>query len=157
MTGFDARRLLGVLALSAALFVGSSGAATFRVDDAASVPQESVTRLQWRQLSPTNRSDNTLEGVVAVAVRLNLAPWLKKAGRLYLMLPEQPIGTVRVSWTSQGRLLAGQLVSGQRTLVYSGLVTTPLLEETLALKIEADGDRLNGSHGLKFHFEIDVD
>lgn len=157
MRAFDARWLLGAtLAFCAALFASNTIAATFRVDDAASVPQESVTRLQWRQLSPTNRADNTLEGISVVAIRLNLSPWVNKAGRLYLVLPEQPIGSVHASWTSHGRLLAGQLVSGQRALVYSGLITTPLLEETLAVKIEVDGERLDGAHRLKFHFEIDV-
>lgn len=158
MSVFDTRRSLSaVLALAAAFSGGNAGAATFRVDDTASAPQESVARLHWRQLSPARQVDNTLEGVIAVTIRLNLAPWLNKAGRLYLVLPEQPIGTVRASWTSQGRLLSGQIVSGQRTLVYSGPVTSPLLDETLALKIEADGDRLGSPHKLKFHFEIDVD
>ena len=134
-----------------------SNAATFRVDDTASVPQESNARLKWRELVPGRRPDSTLEGAIAVAVRLNLAPWLNRSGKLYLVLPEQPIGTVRVSWTTQGRLLAGQLVSGQRALVYAGPITTPLLEETFGLSLEADGDRLGGAHRLNFHFEIDVE
>lgn len=134
-----------------------SDAATFRVDDAASIPQESTARLKWREPVPGRRPDNTLEGTNAVAVRLNLAPWVNRSGRLFLVLPEQPIGTVRVNWTTQGRLLAGQLVSGQRALIYSGPITPPLLEETFALSLEADGDRLAGAHRLKFHFEIDVE
>ena len=39
-------------------------------------------------------------------------------------------------WTTQGRLLPGQVGTGQRTLVYAGPITTPLLAETLALRIE---------------------
>ncbi len=135
----------------------NSDAATFRVDDSASIPQESTARLKWRELVPGRRPDSTLEGTVAVAVRLNLAPWTNRTGRLFLVLPEQPIGTVRVKWTTQGRLLAGQLVSGQRALVYAGPITTLLLEETFALAIEADGDRLASAHRLQFHFEIDVE
>lgn len=134
-----------------------SVAATFRVDDTASIPQESTARLKWRELVPGRRPDSTLEGLIAVAVRLNLAPWLNRNGRLFLVLPEQPIGTVRAKWTTQGRLLAGQLVSGQRALVYAGPITTPLLEETFGISLEADGDRLNGAHRLNFHFEIDVE
>jgi hypothetical protein len=134
-----------------------SDAATFRVDDTASIPQESTARLKWRELVPGRRPDSTLAGAIAVAVRLNLAPWINRSGKLFLVLPEQPIGTVRASWTTQGRLLAGQLVSGQRALVYAGPITTPLLEETLSLSLEADGDRLGGAHRLNFHFEIDVE
>ena len=139
------------------LLADASVGATFRVDDTASVPQESTARLKWRELTPGRRPDNTLEGSTAVSVRLNLAPWVNRSGRLFLVLPEQPIGIVRVSWTTQGRLLAGQLVSGQRALVYSGPITTPLLEETFGLSIQAEGDGLATAHRLKFHFEIDVE
>ena len=78
-------------------------------------------------------------------------------GRLYLVLPDQPIGPVRAAWTTQGRLLPGQLTSGQRALVYTGPVTTPRLDETLLLKLETDGTQMRNSHRLNFHFEIDVD
>ncbi len=145
------------LALLLMLAAGGAGAATFRVDDSASVPAESNVRLKWRDLVPGRRPDNTLEGAVGVAIRLNLVPWINRTGRLFLVLPEQPIGVVRAKWTTQGRLLPGQLISGQRRLVYTGPITTPLLEETLALEIEADGDRLPNSHRLNFHFEIDID
>ena len=90
-------------------------------------------------------------------VRLNLAPWMKRNGRLYLVLPEQPPGRVGVRWTTQGRLLPGQLATGQRALVFSGPVTSPVIDETLVLRIETDGTRLNSSYRLNFHFEIDVD
>ena len=136
-----------LFAALSSLTVHDSDAATFRVDDSASIPQESTARLKWRQLVPGRRPDSTLEGTLAVAVRLNLAPWINRNGRLFLVLPEQPIGTARASWTTQGRLLAGQLVSGQRALVYAGPITTPMLEETLALAIEADGDRMSAMHG----------
>jgi hypothetical protein len=62
-----------------------------------------------------------------------------------------------VTWTTQGRLLPGRLISGERVLVYAGPVTTPFIDETLALKIETDGTRLSSSHRLNFHFEIDID
>ena len=145
------------LALLLTLAAGCASAATFRVDDSASVPAESNVRLKWRDLVPGRRPDNTLEGAVGVAIRLNLAPWVNRTGRLFLVLPEQPIGVVRAKWTTQGRLLPGQLISGQRRVVYMGPITTPLLEETLALEIEADGDRLPNLHRLNFHFEIDID
>ena len=139
------------------LLADAGVAATFRVDDTASVPQESTARLKWRELIPGRRPDNTLEGTAAVSVRLNLAPWFSRSGRLFLVLPEQPIGVVRVSWTTQGRLLAGQLVSGQRALIYSGPITTPVLEETFGLSIQAESEGLAAAHRLKFHFEIDVE
>jgi hypothetical protein len=141
-----------VLALATPAF-----AATFRVDDSATIPQESSATLRWRHFAPARNGDDTVEGATKVQVRLNLAPWLKRSGRLYLVLPEQPPGQVTVRWATQGRLLPGQLVSGQRALVYAGPIASPLLEETLALRIETDGSRLNATYRLNFHFEIDVD
>lgn len=132
-------------------------AATFRVEELGTFPQESSTAMKWRQVAPSRGGDNTVEGTAVVNVRLNLAPWRQKSGRLYLVLPEQPLTPVRVSWTTQGKLLPGQLVSGQRALVYNGPILTDLLEETLGLKFEADGVRLNAAQRLQFHFEIDVD
>ena len=144
-------------ALSLSLFAAAADAATYRVDDSATIPLESSAVLRWRQVAPSRAMDNTVEGATTVQVRLNLAPWLKRNGRVFLVLPEQPPGRVNVRWTTQGRLLAGQLASGQRALVYAGPITSPVLDETLALRIETDGTRLSSTYRLAFHFEIDVD
>ncbi len=145
--------LLGV-ALSAC---AGANATTYRVDDSATIPLESNAVLRWRQVVPSRTMDNTVEGSTAVQVRLNLAPWLKRSGRVFLVLPEQPPGRINVRWTTQGRLLPGQLASGQRALVYSGPINAPVLDETLALRIETDGTRLAAAYRIAFHFEIDVD
>ena len=134
-----------------------AAAATYRVDDSATIPLESAATLRWRQLAPSRGGDNTVEGSTTVQVRLNLAPWLRRNGRVFLVLPEQPPGRVTARWTTQGRLLPGQLVSGQRALVFAGPIASPLVDETLVLRIETDGTRLSSTHRLNFHFEIDVD
>jgi len=151
-------RFLGAAAAVIGLLTqGPVGAATYRVDDSATIPFESSVALRWRQVAPSRGGDNAVEGSTTVQVRLNLALWLKRNGRVFLVLPEQPLGRVAVRWTTQGRLLPGQLVSGQRALVYAGPITTPTVDETLVLRIETDGTRLNSTHRLNFHFEIDVD
>ena len=148
-------------ALAGALIIATialpARAATYRVDDSASLPRESTALLQWRQAAPSRGKDDTLEGTIAVAVRLNLVPWLNQRGRVFLVLPEQGTPVVRVRWRTQGRLLPGQILPGQRILVFEGPVTTPLLDETLVLNIEASGELLPGMQPLAFHFEIDVD
>lgn len=135
----------------------ASFAATYRVDDSGTIPFDSTATLRWRFAAPVRSGDNTVEGATTIQVRLNLAPWLKRDGRLYLVLPAQPVSDVTVRWTTQGRLLPGKLAAGQRALVYAGPISEPFLVETLALQIEADGTRLSGTHRLDFHFEIDVD
>ena len=146
--------LVGLVSLGAPMPLG---AATYRVDDSASLPAESTALLRWRQFAPSRTRDNTLEGTVAVAVRLNLAPWMGRTARLFMVLPEEGTTPVRVSWRTQGRLLPGSISPGQRVLVYDGPISAPFLEETLTLSIEADGARLPGMQRLKFYFEIDTD
>lgn len=149
------RLMLTILLLG--LAASSVQAATYRVDETGTFPQESSATMRWRQVAPLRGGDNTIEGSTTVNVRLNLAPWLNRNGRLFLVLPEQPLTSVRASWTTQGRLLPGKLVSGQRALVYSGPIALPVLEETLVVRIETDGARMTSAQRLQFHFEIDVD
>lgn len=152
------RSLVHAAALVAGLAsLAPANAATYRVDDSATIPFESSAALKWRHLAPSRSGDNTVEGSIKVQVRLDLATWHKRNGRLFLVLPEQSLGQVAVRWTTQGRLMPGRLLSGQRALVYAGPITAPMLDETLVLFIEADGTRLNSAHRLNFHFEIDVD
>jgi hypothetical protein len=153
--GFGAAVAAAMLALAAHL--PPAAAATYRVDDSATIPFESSATMRWRHAAPVRSGDNTVEADTQVQVRLNLAPWLKRNGRVYLVLPAQTAGALTVQWSTQGRLLPGKLAAGQRVLVYAGPISEPMLAETLALKFEADGTRLSGSHRLDFHFEIDVD
>jgi len=145
------------LALLVLAAVTLADAATFRVDDSATLPNEANTPMQWRSLAPNRVAGNAVDGTSVFTVRLNTSPWLNKIGRIYMALPEQAIGTVTAEWSTQGRLLPGTLVSGNRTLVYSGPIRTPLLEDTIALRISADGRRLVSPQRLQFYFEIDVD
>jgi hypothetical protein len=146
---------LAILA-AGALVPPPATAATYRVDDSGTLPMESSALLRWRQTAPSRTRDDTLEGVTAVAARLNLAPWIDQDASLYLVFPLQDSAATRVSWTTQGRLLPGEISPGDRVLVYRGRITSPVLEETLTLRIEADGNRLARVQRLNFHFEIDT-
>jgi hypothetical protein len=144
--------------LSLALFLQAPCmAATYPVDDSQSLPRESNTPMKWRSLAPSRAEGHAVEGANLVTVRLNLAPWMSKVGRVYLALPEQSVGPVTAEWSTQGKLLPGQLVSGNRTLVFAGPIRTAMLEDTLLLKLSADGRRLVSPQRLQFHFEIDID
>ena len=145
-------------ALLAALLVATWGeAATFRVDDSLTLPNETSTPMKWRSLAPNRAVGHAVEGSSVLTIRLNVAPWLNKTGRIYMGLPEQPIGQVSAEWSTQGKLLAGQLASGSRTLVYAGPIRTSLIEDTIVLRLQADGRRLAAPQRLQFYFEIDVD
>lgn len=132
-------------------------AATYRVDDRASLPSESTTLLRWRRTAPSLERDDTLEGVTAVALQLDVSRWTDQQASLYLVFPEQGSAALRASWTSRGRLLPGEIRPGQRVLVYRGRISGPVIEDTLLLGITADGNRLAGMQRLNFHFEIDTE
>lgn len=156
MTGAT-KPLLALLLASLVAAAGPSAAETVRIDDSASLPSKSTALLRWRQVAPTQGEEDTLEGELAIAVRLDLQPVMNRSGRLYLVLPVQGTTPVRVSWVTQGRLLPGEITPGRRIVVYRGTVATPYLEDTLALRIEADGNHLPDMQRLAFHFEFDAD
>jgi hypothetical protein len=148
-------RLLGLLAFSLAAALAE--AATFRVDDSLTLPNETTTPMKWRSLAPSRIAGHAIEGSSVLTIRLNVAPWLNRTGKIYMGLPEQPIGQVDAEWSTQGKLLPGQLASGNRTLVYAGVIRANLIEDTIVLRLQADGRRLAAPQRLQFYFEIDVD
>jgi hypothetical protein len=151
------------VALAAALLVAQvlaaapAAAATYRLDDSASIPRESTALLGWRSAVPSRSGDDSLQGTIGVALRLDVGAWHSRAGRIYLVLPEQTTPGVRLSWRTQGQLRPGQATPGQRVLVFEGLIASAHLEDRLVLNIEASGQQLVGTQPLNFHFEIDVD
>jgi len=150
-------KALRALAAMAAMHAGIAAAATYQVDDSLSLPNESSANMKWRSLAPSRQAGNALDGSSIVTVRLKVAPWTNRNAKIYLALPEQPIGTVTAAWSTQGKLLPGELVSGNRTLVYAGVIRAPMIEDTIVLKLTADGRRMTADQRLQFHFEIDVD
>jgi hypothetical protein len=145
------------IALLALFAATCAHAATFRVDDSLTLPNETSTTMKWRSLAPNRVAGNAIEGSSVLTIRLNLAPWVNRNGKIYMGLPEQPIGQVTADWSTQGKLLPGQLISGNRTLVYAGPIRANLLEDTIVLRLTADGRRLAAPQRLQFFFEIDVD
>ena len=146
-----------VCVVSMILSASPATAATFAVDDSTSYTRDANTAMKWKLGSASRRAGSAVEGATVVTVRLNLAPWANKTGKVYMLLARQALAPVKASWTTQGRLLAGQLISGNRTLVYAGPIRSAVLEDTIALTLETDGQRLVSAQRLQFYFEIDVD
>jgi hypothetical protein len=150
------RRACLVLGMTLAL-AGPVFAATYVVDDTSTIPYETNLVSRWRQGATGRQLGNDIEAAALVTVRLNVAPWLNRNARIYLVLPQQPIGIVTVDWATQGRLLPGTLRSGERTLVYTGPIRAPVIEDNFQLKVVADGRRVALTQRLQFRFEIDID
>ncbi len=157
MRGWSHNRLR--LRLPAALLaLGYSGiglAATHAIDDTGSATLTPNVALHWRMLSPRTRASQLMDGISDVRVRLNLMPWIGHTGRIFLVLPAQPPASLTATWTTQGRLLPGMVVSGNRTLVYSGRISSALLEDVLHMVLTVSGGEMSRDYTLNFRFELD--
>jgi hypothetical protein len=144
------------MAFCATIMAGGVRATTFPIDDTGTVTTQPTMNLRWQELSPRHRNGDLMEGTTQVRVHLNVKPWVGHAGKVYMVLPAQLPGNVDASWTtSTGSLLPGRVQSGSRTLVYSGTITSAVLEDTLILTLTVDGRRMLQTYNLMFRFEFD--
>ena len=128
----------------------------FRVDDSGTVVLDPVLEMQW-QPPGASGSTSLVSASTRVSIQLNLAAWLGQTGRIYMTLPRSPGPTVRATWRTGGTLLPGTVLSGDRTLVYAGPVTRPVMRDLIDIALEADGARLSQPEALAFGFEIELD
>jgi hypothetical protein len=130
---------------------------TFKVDDSASETLQVSSTARWLNLSPRRGGANDVQAVATVRIRLNVKPWIGKTARIYMVNTSGDALAYQMRWTTGGTLLPNQLLPGQRSLVYSGVVSTPQIADTLAINFTTDGRYLTAPAALKFGFEIDVD
>jgi hypothetical protein len=152
----DSRLRLGAVLLMGLASVMPALAATYRVDDSGTTLSQTLTPMRWRHLVPSQAADNTVDGQLQAALRLNLANWVHKPVRIYMALSPTQGEQLQASWRTQGRLLPGTLRGGERALVFEGVITEPSLNETIELKLSADGRLLTRAQSLQFYFEIEV-
>jgi hypothetical protein len=153
-----ALRHLACMGIAAGL-VGAGGVAaavTTAIDDSGTVVLSPSVAMRWQTLSPRRTNADLMTGSTMVRVRLNVTPWLHRSGRIFLVLPAQQPGAIHASWSSQGRLLPGEVSSGSRTLVYSGPIRSPVVEDVLQLAISVDGRQMHQGYELNFRFEMDA-
>jgi hypothetical protein len=142
----------------AIIWTPAAAARTAVIDDAGTQALEPSVSLRWKSAAPARGArDNTMVGRTTLRVRLNVLPWLRRHGRIYLALPAQAPGPLTASWTTQGRLRAGQVRSGDRVLLYAGPITTPLLEDVVTLQFSVDGRLVRRPFPVNLRFEMDED
>jgi len=133
-------------------------AKTITIDDSGTVALEPSVSLKWKSAAPSRSGrDNLMVGTTTIRVRINVMPWLRRSGRIYLNLPAQPPGPLAASWNTQGRFLPGQVHSGNRVLVYAGPIATPFMEDVLTVQFSLDGTLVRRTFPVTFHFEMDED
>ena len=140
------------------IWAGAAQAKTITIDDSGTTALEPSVRLRWQSATPPRSgTDNRMVGTTTLRVRINVTPWLKRSGRIYLALPAQPPGPIGASWVAQGRFLSGQVRSGNRMLVYAGPITSPFMDDVLQFQFTVDGTLIRRTFPVTFHFEMDED
>jgi hypothetical protein len=140
------------------LLLGSAALANpHRLDDSASHTVPPNVQMQWRPLSSSGGAEPGMEAWLRVKLRIDTREWVGRSGRIYMVLPRDEASSIEAVWTTQGRLLPGRLVSGDRTLVHAGAITTATLEDQLLVRLRSGADWQGNSRRLNFHFELDAD
>jgi hypothetical protein len=141
---------------SAALLSAPACAKTIVLDDSGTAALEPAVALHWQSVAPSRSGNgNLMVGSATFRVRVNVAPYLKRSARIYLLLPMQQPGPLSVSWTTQGKLLPGQVQSGSRVMVWSGVITHPFLEDEVTFQFNVNGVLVKRAFPVNFQFVMD--
>jgi hypothetical protein len=140
------------------IWASAAQAKTTTIDDSGTQALEPSVSMRWQTSTPSRKGGaNLMVGTTTLRVRLNVTPWLRRTGRIYLDLPAQQPGPITSSWLTQGRFMPGQVHSGNRVLIYSGPITAPFLEDVMKFQFSLDGSLISRAIPVTFHFEMDED
>jgi hypothetical protein len=140
------------------IWPAAAQAKTTTIDDSGTQALEPSVSMRWKTPTPSRSGGgNLMVGTTTLRVRLNVTPWLRRSGRIYLDLPAQQPGPISTSWITQGRFMPGQVHSGNRVLIYAGPISTPFLEDVMKFQFNVDGSLLPRPTPVTFHFEMDED
>jgi hypothetical protein len=137
------------------IWASEAQAKTTTIDDSGTQALEPSVSMRWKTPTPSRSGGNLMVGTTTLRVRLNVTPWLRRSGRIYLDLPAQQPGPITTSWITQGRFLPGQVHSGNRVLIYAGPISTPFLEDVMKFQFSLDGSLITRAIPVTFHFEMD--
>jgi hypothetical protein len=151
------RRAACLLAALAAFATAAARAETHRLDDSLTHTVPPNVQMQWRPMQAAADGSGAVEAWVQVNVRLDTRAFAQRSGRVYLVLERDQSSPVEAVWSSQGRLQAGRVVSGERTLVFAGAIPGATLEDQLNMRLRAQTDWQSDQRRLNFHFEFDAD
>ena len=137
-------------------WTGATQGKSTPIDDSGTQALEPAVSLRWQSARPSRSGGgNLMVGTTTIRVRINVLPWIRRSGRIYLVLPAQQPGPVSASWLTQGRFMPGQVRSGNRVLVYAGPITTPFLEDVFKFQFSVDGSLVQRAFPLTYRFEMD--
>jgi len=152
--------LLLLLCLTAALPVRAE-----QLDDSLSPRQQLDLDLNWKQQYHTGQLDtrelNALTAHIRhVEIRLNTARYVGQSGKIFLSLPITIRGTgdssaLRMSWTTNGEFSSGAVTAGNRTKLFEGEITEPVMSDVFAITFDIDARQVYND--LRFQPVFDIE
>lgn len=137
-----------------------------RLDDSLSPRRQVDLDLEWKyQENPDSLSDTEFNTVTAQArnldTRLDTSAYVGSEARIFLELPVLVRGlgnpsSLLLSWTTGGLFNAGRVTPGNRTLIYEGSITQPLMRDTITFTFELDARHLHQPLRLEPVYEIEI-
>jgi hypothetical protein len=137
-----------------------------RLDDSLSPRRQIDLELQWQyQGNPDSLSDAEFNAVIAQArnldTRLDTSAYVGSEARIFLELPILVRGlgnpsSLLLSWTTGGLFNAGRVTPGNRTLIYEGSITQPVMRDTITFTFELDARYLHQPLRLEPVYEIEI-
>ncbi len=134
----------------------AAGWVTYAVDDSMSHTLASAAQLRWRDSLPSRSAVDLLDATMDVRIVLNVSPWVGQPARIYMVMPALVQSSLTVHWTTTGLLAPGRLTSGQRHLVFQGVVPGARIEDTMRVVAVADARDVATPQRVNFTFEIEV-
>ncbi|QHE88531.1 hypothetical protein [Hydrogenophaga sp. BPS33] len=128
-----------------------------RLNDSLSHTVPPNVQMQWLPIRSGQPFAGGMEAWLRVNIRIDTRDWIGRTGRIYMVLERDQTSTIEAVWTTHGRLQAGRLISGERTLVFAGAIPGNTLEDQWQVRLRSNADWLSNSRRLNFHFELDVD
>lgn len=150
-------KLLRFFIAGAGLITACAWANPHRLDDSLSHTVPPNVQMQWLPMKSGQAFAGGMEASLRVNIRIDTRNWIGRTGRIYMVLPRDQASSIEAVWTTQGRLRAGRLVSGERALVYAGQIPGATLEDQMQVRLRSNADWTSNTRRLNFHFELDVD
>ncbi len=90
------------------IWASAAPAKTITIDDSGTQALEPSVSLRWKSATPSRSgADNLMIGTTTIRVRINVMPWLRHSGRIYLNLPAQQPGPIARLVDHAGTISAG--------------------------------------------------
>jgi len=164
-----ARRLVIVYLVIFCLFAGgpvdTRGADI--LDDSLSPHKQYSVQFQWANrntaVSLSPEEFYLLESTVpGIEVRLDTAAYEGRRARIYLALARQIEGLIStesflLSWKTDRQFYPGSVRPGNRTLLFDGVIESPVLVEIFTFTLEVDARYLHGKIQYAPVYEIETE